>query len=82
MSELLMQWPSPLQKAVVEEFTRRGLSMSEWLAEAASEKIQADAEQRLFQTRAARGNREAYLAVLATVPDVPPMAGDEPTAPQ
>ncbi len=82
MSQLLNQWPAPLQKAVVEELTRRGLSESDWLAEAASEKIQAESELSYVRSRAVRGNQEAYIAALDAVPDTTPMLGDELPAPQ
>lgn len=47
------------------------MSEAEWLEEAAREKLAADTE------RASLADRTAYDAVLARVPDAPPVPGDE-----
>ena len=47
------------------------------MAEAVREKLAACAELEYLEGRAARGQAEAYARILAKVPPVEPMPGDE-----
>jgi hypothetical protein len=48
-----------------------------WVVEAVREKLAACAEIEYLEKRAARGDRAAFERVLAKVPAVPPLPGDE-----
>jgi hypothetical protein len=50
---------------------------SAWVAEAVREKLAACAELEYLEGRAARGSQEAFARVLAKVPAVEPIPGDE-----
>jgi hypothetical protein len=50
---------------------------SAWVAEAVREKLSTCAELECLEDRAARGSQEAFARVLAKVPAVEPILGDE-----
>lgn len=77
MSTLVLELPEKLREAVAGEAARRGVSESEWLAEAAREKLAAEAELAYLAGRAARADRAAFEGVLDRVPAAPPEPGDE-----
>ena len=77
MNGLTIELPRSLRAAVAGEASKRGVSEADWLAEAAREKLAAEAGLALMAERAARGDRAAYDAVLARTPAAPPEVGDE-----
>ena len=77
MSALVLEFPESLWAVVAGEASRRGVSESAWLEEAAREKLAAAAEMAYLAGRGARGDRAAYEGVLNRVPDAPPEPGDE-----
>ena len=78
MSALLLELPEELREAVADGASRRGVSEAVWLAEAAREKLAAEAELAGLAGRAARADHAAYDRVLGRVPAAPPEPGDEP----
>jgi hypothetical protein len=70
----------PLSETVHEELkawaTRENLTVEQLAAAAVADKISALAQIAYLRERASRANRDDYLAVLAKVPDVPPVAPD------
>lgn len=61
------------EKAAAED----GASLNQFINVAVAEKLASYKTEEYFRQRAARGNREAFLAFLDGAPDVPPMEGDE-----
>lgn len=53
-----------------------GVSLNEFINSAVAEKLSALETEAYFAARAARGNREAFLAVLDRAADKPPIEGD------
>ena len=54
-----------------------GVTESQFIAAAVGEKMAAVESLGYLERRAARGDRVAYDAILAKVPDVPSVGGDE-----
>lgn len=77
MSVLSVELPEELRVEVADRLARLGVSASAWVEEAVREKLAADAELKLLEARAARGNRAAFERILAKVPDAEPDPGDE-----
>jgi hypothetical protein len=77
MSAFVVELPEELRAVVVERIRARGLTESAWVEEAVREKLAADAQLESLKARAARGDRAAFERVLAKVPAVEPVAGDE-----
>jgi hypothetical protein len=82
MTTLSLRLPVSLHKRLALVAEREGISINQLIASAVGEKMAALETEELLATRAARGDRQKFLAVLARVPDVEPLAGDEvpPTA--
>ncbi|MEM6597290.1 MAG: CopG family transcriptional regulator [Cyanobacteria bacterium P01_C01_bin.69] len=57
--------------------TENQVPLSQWLTSAISAKIEAEKTRRLLESYAKKADYEKFDAVLARVPDVPPMEGDE-----
>lgn len=77
MSTILLEFPESLRAVVADEASRRGVTESVWLEEAAREKLSAEAEMAYLAGRGARANRAAYEGVMNRVPTAPPEPGDE-----
>ena len=77
MSELIVELPIKLRAAVTVEATRRGVSESAWLEEAAREKLAAESELAYLVGRAAWADRDAFERMLDQVPAAYPDVGDE-----
>ena len=56
---------------------RDDVSINQFIATAVAEKMSALLTLEYLEERAKRGNRAAFLGILARVPDVPAAAGDE-----
>ena len=72
MSTLTIQISDPLRRGIEHLAASAGISVDEFFSAIAAEKLAALEASDYLARRAARGNREAFLAVLANVPDVPP----------
>lgn len=77
MSTLTIQLPESLKKTIEELAAREGYSVSQFLASAASEKVAVVLTIDYLRREAAAGRREDFERYLASVPDVPPLPGDE-----
>src|SRR4051794_37215815 len=77
MNGFTIELPAELQAAVSQRASRQPGGESAWVADAVREKLAACAELKYLEARAARGSRGAYERVLAKVPAVEPVPGDE-----
>jgi len=77
MNSFIVELPAELQAEVARRASQQAGGASAWVAEAVREKLVACAQLEYLEARAARGSRDAYLGVLAKVPAVEPVPGDE-----
>ena len=77
MNGFVVELPPELQAEVVRRASQKPGGESAWVADAVREKLAACAQLEYLEARAARGSRDAYQRVLAKVPAVEPMPGDE-----
>lgn len=70
--ELSVRLPSYLHREIRELAEREGISMNQFIATAAAEKLSSLKTLDYLKERAARGSREKFERVLAKVPDVEP----------
>ncbi len=77
MNSLVVELPSELRAEVARRAGEEPGRESAWVADAIREKLAACAQLEYLESRAARGSREAYEKVLAKVPPVSPVPGDE-----
>ncbi len=76
MTTLSLRLPNSLHKQLRELAQQEGVSMSQLINSAVSEKVSALMTEKYLEERAARGSRAAFERVLAKVPDVEPMEQD------
>jgi len=72
MSKISVEVPTSLLSQLEEAAMREGVSMSQFVANAAAEKIASLDARAYFEERAKRGSREKLLRVLNKAPDVEP----------
>jgi len=77
MSTISVRLPESLHRALGDLAHQDGVSMNQFITTAVAEKIATLKAIDSLKERAARGNRKAFPAVLAKVPDGPALAGDE-----
>ena len=77
MSTVSFDLPDSLYKKIRELADREGISVAQFLASAAAEKLAALTSVEHLEQRAARGSREKLQRILDRVPHVPPDPGDE-----
>ena len=77
MNGFIVELPAELQAEVARRARQKPGGESAWVADAVREKLAACAQLEYLEARAARGSREAYQRVLAKVPAVEPVPGDE-----
>jgi hypothetical protein len=77
MNNFVVELPAELQAEVARRASQKAGGESAWVADAVREKLEACKQLEYLEGRAARGNREAYVRVLAKVPPVEPVSGDE-----
>ena len=77
MSTLSLRLPNSLHRQLKEISGREGVSINQFVASAAGEKVAALLTADYLRERAALGKRSAFDAVLRRVRDVAPDAGDE-----
>jgi len=78
MSTLSVRLPTSLHRHLRELAAREGVSMNQLISAAVGEKLAALMTED-YLTRARRGSRRVYEAVLRRVPDVPPEQRDKPS---
>jgi uncharacterized protein (DUF1778 family) len=72
MSTLSLRLPQSLHEQIRELAKREGISINQFIASAAAEKMAALLTEEYIEKRARRANREKFQAVLNKVPDVEP----------
>ena len=77
MNGFVVELPPELHAEVTRRAGQKSGGESAWVADAVREKLAGCAQLEYLQGRAARGTREAYEQVLAKVPAVSPVPGDE-----
>ena len=77
MSTLTISMPDGLAKQLQACAAEEGVTVDQFLASAAGEKISAFMTLDHLRERAARANRKDFIDFLEGSPDVPPMPGDE-----
>lgn len=77
MSMMSLRLPDSLHRKVRELAARESISINKFIATAVAEKMSALMTEDYLEERARRANPAAFDRILARVPDVPPMPGDE-----
>lgn len=78
MSALSLRLPASLHRKIRELAERDEVSINQFIATAVAEKTAALLTVEYLETRGRQGDRRLFDRVLARVPDVPPISGDEP----
>ena len=76
MSVLSLRLATSLHEEVKLLSKREGISINQFIASAVAEKMSALMTEEYLVERAKKGNKEAFLAAMAKVPDVEPEAYD------
>lgn len=76
MTTLSLRLPTSLHRQIRELARREGVSINQLITTAVAEKMAALMTADYLAQRAARGDRGAFEAVLARVPDIDPGEGD------
>lgn len=76
MSTISIRIPEFVKRHVERLAAKEGISVDQFYASAAAEKLAALETADYIARRAARADREAFLRVLAKVPDTEPEEGD------
>lgn len=77
MSKVSVNIPKSLRRRIENAVEEEGVSMSEFIAIAAAEKVAALDTEAYLEERAKRGSREKLLRVLNKAPDVEPEEYDK-----
>lgn len=77
MSTLSLRIPDSLHSKIRDLAAEEGISINQFIATAAAEKMASLMTVDYLRERAERGDRAAFDAVLSAVPDVPPLPHDE-----
>lgn len=77
MSTLSLRLPDSLHRKIRELAERDDISINQFIAIAAAEKAAALLTVKYLEERGHRGDAAVFDRVLARVPDVPPLPGDE-----
>jgi hypothetical protein len=77
MSALTVRLPNSVHESIKELAKRDGISVNQFIASAASEKMAAFLTVEYLQQEAARGKRSDFNRFLKRVPDSAPIASDK-----
>lgn len=77
MSTLTIQMPEGLLGKLEEYALQQGMTLDQFIASAAAEKLSALLTVQHLRERAKKANRADFTAFLDASPDVSPMLGDE-----
>jgi hypothetical protein len=72
MSTLSVRLPKSLHEQIRELAKREGISINQFIATAAAEKLSALLTEEYLEKRAKRGSREKFERALAQLPDMAP----------
>ncbi len=77
MTALTIRLPNSVHQTIKELAARDQISVNQFIASAAAEKMAAVLTLDYLRTEAAKGRREDFLQLLDLAPDAPPLPGDE-----
>jgi predicted transcriptional regulator len=77
MTSITIQIPESIRKHIEALADREGYSFEQFAASALSEKLAVMSSLEVLRREASQGNVKRYHAFLDTLPDVPPIPGDE-----
>ena len=77
MTTLYLNLPNSIQRHLQEMADLEGVPVDQFVVSAVAEKISALTAETYLRTRAERADPEAFRAILDTVPQRAPLAGDE-----
>ncbi len=77
MTALTIRLPESVHRKIKELAAGDGVSVNQFIASAAAEKMASVMTLNWLRAEAAQGRREDFLALLNAAPDVPPIPGDE-----
>lgn len=77
MATLSLRLPESLHRKLAELAKAEGISINQFVASAAAEKLAALTTETFLAERAARASRSRFEAALAAVPEAPADEGDE-----
>ncbi len=77
MSTLSLRLPESLHAELRKLAEQEGVSINQLVASAAAEKLSALKTASYLKSRAQAGSRKDFKEILARVPDLPPIEGDE-----
>lgn len=77
MSMMSLRLPDSLHRKVRELAAKESISINQFIATAVAEKMSALLTEDYLEEQARRANPAAFDRILARVPDVPAMPGDE-----
>jgi hypothetical protein len=78
MSALTIQLPDSVVRMASQLAVRAGVSLDQFMASAAAEKVSAMAAPDFLELEASLASREEFERVLRKVAEAPPELGDEP----
>jgi predicted transcriptional regulator len=78
MTALTIRLPDSVHRKIKELAANDGVSVNQFIASAAAEKMASVMTLDYLRAEAALGRRSDFLTVLDSAPDAPPQAGDEP----
>ena len=77
MSSYSLDLPKDLLEEIQQVAQANQLSIDQWFLNAIAHKLEAEKTQRIFQGYAQNADFDRFDQILAKVPDVEPMSGDE-----
>ncbi len=77
MSALNLRLPNSIHRHIKEIASEEGVSINQLITIAIAEKISALRTENYLKKRALRADRKAFKNILDSVPDRPPLRGDE-----
>jgi predicted DNA-binding ribbon-helix-helix protein len=78
MSALTIRLPNSVHQKIKELAARDQISVNQFIASAAAEKVASVLTLDFLKAQAAKGHRKDFEHYMGKVPDVPVQAGDEP----
>ena len=76
MSTMSLRLPDSLHEELRRLAEQEGISINQFVASAAAEKVSALRTASYLKERATKGSREEFDEILSRVPDVAPLEGD------
>jgi hypothetical protein len=77
MSSYSLELSNDLLQEIEQVAQVHQISLDQWLLSAIAQKLEVEKTRRIFQEYAAKADFDRFNAILARVPDVEPLPGDE-----